>query len=333
MRKAVLLLLLLAIAGAIAGWQLGISGDKGAQLVLHGNVDIRQVALAFTRSERLLSVEAEEGDRVEQGQLLAQLDTEAVSLARRRSQAAVAAAEQRLARLENGTRPEEIARAQAQFEAAEAQVALAGNRLQRLRTLARTTDGRGVSRQELDNGATELAAARAELEARRQTLQLARTGPREEDIAQAQAELEAARAELAQLDYQLEQSSLYAPQDGVIRTRLLEPGDIAGPQKPVYTLALTDPKWVRVYVDEPDLGRVKPGMSVQVFTDGAPQQPIEGRIGYISSVAEFTPKTVQTDTLRTELVYEVRVIVEDGDNRLRLGMPATVKVSLADEAR
>ena len=332
MRKAIMLLLLIGVVAALAWWQLAYPQKDGAQLLLHGNVDIRQVSLAFTRSERLLEVHAEEGDAVEAGQVLAQLDTEGVELEQRRAQATVAAAEQQLARLESGSRPEEIARASAQVEAAKAQVKLAENQLARMRTLSRKTAGRGVSDQDLDNAATELAAAQAELETRQQTLQLASVGPRQEDIAQARAELDAARAELAQLKHQLEQSTLYAPQKGVIRARLLEPGDIASPQKPVYTLALTDPKWVRVYVDEPDLGRIRPGMAAQVFTDGAPQEAIEGRIGYISSVAEFTPKTVQTETLRTELVYEVRVIVDDQANRLRLGMPATVKIALADEA-
>ena len=99
---------------------------------------------------------------------------------------------------------------------------------------------------------------------------------------------------------------------------------MATPQKPVYALAITRPKWVRVYVNEPDLGKVKPGQSARVTTDSAPDRPITGKVGYISSVAEFTPKAIQTEELRTSLVYEVRVVVEDNDDALRLGQPATV---------
>ena len=118
-----------------------------------------------------------------------------------------------------------------------------------------------------------------------------------------------------------------------MRSRLLEPGDMASPQRAVYALAITDPKWVRVYVNETQLGHIKPGMRASVSTDSHPQQPVQGRVGYISDVAEFTPKAVQTEELRTALVYEVRVIVEDKDNRLRLGMPATVRIAEGDQLR
>ena len=102
---------------------------------------------------------------------------------------------------------------------------------------------------------------------------------------------------------------------------------MATPQRPVFALALTQPKWVRVYVSEPDLGRVKPGMAASVVTDSRPGQSIAGKVGYISSVAEFTPKSVQTEELRTSLVYEVRVLVDDPQDVLRLGQPATVHLT------
>jgi HlyD family secretion protein len=123
---------------------------------------------------------------------------------------------------------------------------------------------------------------------------------------------------------------LHAPEAAVVRSRLLEVGDMASPQRPVFELALTDPKWIRVYVDEPNLGRVKPGMDASVFTDSAPDKPISGKVGYISSVAEFTPKAVETEELRTNLVYEVRVRVDDKAGILRLGQPVTVKLRVGD---
>jgi HlyD family secretion protein len=107
---------------------------------------------------------------------------------------------------------------------------------------------------------------------------------------------------------------------------------MASPQRAVYALAITDPKWVRAYVSEVDLGRIKPGMSASVTTDSHPAEPVRGRVGFISSMAEFTPKTVQTEELRTSLVYEVRIFVEDASNRLRLGMPATVRIALQGNA-
>ena len=113
----------------------------------------------------------------------------------------------------------------------------------------------------------------------------------------------------------------------MVRSRLLEPGDMATPQRPVFALALTQPKWVRVYVSETQLAKVRPGMAASVVADGRPNQPIAGKVGYIASVAEFTPKSVQTEALRTSLVYEVRVVVQDPADVLRLGEPVTVRLA------
>ncbi|WP_042996449.1 HlyD family efflux transporter periplasmic adaptor subunit, partial [Bordetella bronchiseptica] len=180
--------------------------------------------------------------------------------------------------------------------------------------------------------AARLRVARAQAETQAKALQLALLGPRDEDIAEAAAQWQASQAELALLRHRLAQAELKAPTDAVVRARLLEPGDMASPQRPVYTLALTEPKWVRAYLSEPDLGRVRPGMRARVYTDSQPDRAIDGQVGYISSVAEFTPKTVQTETLRTSLVYEIRIRVDDPQDRLRLGMPATVRLDLADAA-
>jgi HlyD family secretion protein len=129
------------------------------------------------------------------------------------------------------------------------------------------------------------------------------------------------------LRQQLRDSDLIAPVDATVRTRIMEPGEMASPQRPVLALAVTDPKWVRAYVDEPNLGRVKPGMTGFILVDSFPDRRFEGWVGFISPVAEFTPKTVQTEDLRTSLVYEVRVFVKDPGDVLRLGMPATVSLS------
>jgi HlyD family secretion protein len=119
-----------------------------------------------------------------------------------------------------------------------------------------------------------------------------------------------------------------APVDGVVRTRLMEPGEMASPQQPVFSLAIIDPKWVRAYVSEPDLGKVRPGMAAFVAVDSFPDRRFDGWVGFVSPVAEFTPKAVQTEELRTSLVYEVRVFVQDPSDSLRLGMPATVYLPL-----
>jgi HlyD family secretion protein len=136
--------------------------------------------------------------------------------------------------------------------------------------------------------------------------------------------LQANRAQLALLRQRLADAQLVAPIDAVVRTRVMEPGEMASPEKPVFSLAVTDPKWVRAYVDEPNLGKVHHGMPAAVAVDSSPDRRFEGWVGFISPVAEFTPKSVQTEELRTSLVYEVRVFVKDPTDVLRLGMPATV---------
>ncbi|MFT4196882.1 MAG: HlyD family efflux transporter periplasmic adaptor subunit [Pseudoxanthomonas sp.] len=293
-------------------------------LKLHGNVDIRQVSLAFDGNGRVAALQVDEGDAVKAGQVLATLDTQTLALQAEQAQAQIGVQQQALLRLQNGSRPEELAQARSSYAAAQADAEHAHKDLARLQGIAANTGQRGVSAQELDRARAAVQIADAQAAQQRDALRLADIGPRKEDIAAAQAQLAAAQAQLALLRHQIAQGELKAPADAVVRSRLLEPGDMATPQKPVYALAITQPKWVRVYVGEADLGKVRPGQPARVTTDSAPDKPIAGKVGYISSVAEFTPKSVQTDELRTSLVYEVRVLVEDKDNELRLGQPATV---------
>jgi HlyD family secretion protein len=323
---AVVLLVLLA-----AGW-LWWHGRRPAapdELVLYGNVDIRQVALAFEGSGRVEAVRAEEGDSVKAGTVLAVLDTRTLALQAEQAKAQIEVQRQNLLRLRNGTRPQELAQARSRVTEAQADAARAERELARLQEIAASTQGRGVSPQDLDRARTNVQVTRARVQEQQQAARLAQLGPRAEDVSAAAAQLAAAQAQLALLQHQIGQGTLKAPVDGVVRSRLLEPGDMASPQRPVFALALVQPKWVRVYVSEPDLGKLKPGMAARVLTDSQPDRPLPGRVGSISSVAEFTPKSVQTEELRTSLVYEVRVVVDDGADVLRLGQPATVRIPLA----
>jgi HlyD family secretion protein len=228
-------------------------------------------------------------------------------------------------------------------------------RLKSLSTIRlRGQEVRGVSQEDVDNALAALTAAEAKLtvnqkaldlaiagprkeeiaeaEARlalnEKALDLAVAGPRKEEIAQAEAQLRGYEAQAAFLRQQLADAQLVAPADAVVRTRLLEPGDMASPQRTVFSLAITDPKWVRAYVSERDLGKIHPGMKASVTVDSFPGRLFDGWVGFISPVAEFTPKNVQTEELRTSLVYEVRVFVKDPSDDLRLGAPATVHLAL-----
>jgi HlyD family secretion protein len=175
--------------------------------------------------------------------------------------------------------------------------------------------------------------AQARLEVSEKAFDLSEVGPRREDIAQGEAQLRGNQAQLGLLRRQLADSELVSPCDAVVRSRLLEAGEMASPQRPVFDLAIADPKWIRAYVSEPDLGRIHAGMKASISADSFPGRTLPGWVGFISSVAEFTPKSVQTEELRSSLVYEIRVFVQDPQDEMRLGMPATVALELNPPAQ
>lgn len=296
------------------------------ELTLYGNVELRQISLAFNANERITELFVEEGDNVQKGQLLGKLDTRTIKQQIIKNQAQIKANEAALLRLKNGSRPQEIEQAKAAVNVAKADVEHKKNLYNRYINIVKTTNGKGISKQNLDESRTDYHASLATLDNKKLALELAEIGPRIEDINQAQAILESSIADLAILNRQLEESNLIAPADAFVRARILEAGDMASPQKPVYTLALTNPKWVRAYVNEVDLGKIQQGMRANIITDSSPSTPIEGQVGFISSNAEFTPKYIQTEELRTALVYEIRIYAQDPSNLLKLGMPVTVKL-------
>jgi HlyD family secretion protein len=337
LKKPLWILLPLLLLGAVAAgavWLLKDDRTPEGRLVLYGNVEIRQVNLAFESSGRIQAIQVTEGDRVEAGQLLAAIEAFSYQVAVDQARAEVTAQQEVLAKLRSGSRPEEIAAARARVKAAEATLQAARRTYRRSQSLART---QFVSQQQLDHHKAAFESAQANLDAENQMLQLALKGPRTEDIEAARAVLDARRAALKRAQDNLDDTRLLSPAGGIIRDRLLEPGDMAFPEKPVLTLALDSPLWVRAYVSEPDLGKIAPGMSARITTDSFPDKIYRGWVGHISPTAEFTPKQVQTTELRSKLVYQVRVFVCDSSNQLRLGMPATVTIdpeaTAADDKR
>ncbi len=295
------------------------------ELTLYGNVDIRQVDLAFNAAGRLQALRREEGDAVKAGETVAVLDPETYRDLVELSKARVDAQRAAVRRLENGSRPEEIARDRATVEANRATLVDAELLLKRRTELLQ---GGNVSRQLYDEAKNGYDAARARLDVSSQALRLTELGPRQEDIDQAKAVLKADEAALSLAENRLADTELKAPADGVVLSRIVEPGSMVGPTTPIFTVALTDQVWVRTYISEPDLGRIKPGLAVKIASDTDPGHAYDGWIGFISPTAEFTPKTVETPELRTQLVYRLRVFVRDPDSRLRQGMPVTVRIPL-----
>ena len=341
-KRILILVIVILLVAAFFIWR-NLQGKRAASdgITLYGNVDIRQVQIAFNDSERIDKLLVDEGSVVHSGQLIGQLVQQRFSDAVAQDQSIVAAQQQIVARLLAGSRPEEIAEARADVRAAEANVAAAQANVtnaellyHRQQTLAKQ---QYVSLQIRDDAEraylaqkADLAATEQILAAKQQALQLAVIGPRKEDIAAAKATLKADQAALALAQKQLADTQLYAPAEGVIQNRILEPGDMATPQSPVFTLALDNPLWVRAYLPEPQMGKVALGMRAWIEVDSFPGQRFSGWVGFISPVSEFTPKNVETTELRSQLVYRVRVYACNPDHRLRLGMPATVIIPLGN---
>lgn len=327
MKPKIFLLVPIVLGVAAAGvWWFRHSGNTvQTELTLQGNVDIRQVELAFNASGRIDKILVREGDRVKQGQMLAVLDTERLHRTLDQSQAQAAAQRQVVARYLAGSRPEEIRQARAERDAAQVAVEDAAAYYQRQVDLVAR---HFISRQQADSAKFALDKARAQLKAAQETLRLAQLGPRREDVAAAQATLAANEAAVSVIQRDIREGELDAPSDGIIQNRILQPGDMASPQKPVFTLALIDPVWVRTYLPETQLGRVPVGARAWVHTDSHPEKRYRAWVGYVSPSAEFTPKSVETTEIRSSLVYQARVFVCEGQSELRMGMPATVNIPL-----
>ncbi len=330
MRRLGLFVLLILVIGAAAGatWWLNQREGSATELKLFGNLDLRQVQLAFNNNERIAEVLVQEGDRVKKGQMLARVDTRRIEPQVAQAEATVNAQRAVVDRLHHGSRPEEIAQAKANVEAAKADAANAHIQYNRMKNLSAQSKGEAISQQDVDNAKAAAETADARLDALNKALQMWVLGPRKEEVAENEARLKADEAQLAYLRQQLVDAQLLAPADSIVRTRLMEPGDMASPTKPVFSLAVINPKWVRAYVSEVNLGKVREGMPATIEVDSFPNRKFEGWIGFISPIAEFTPKAVQTEELRTSLVYEVRAFVKDPKDELPLGMPATVHVPL-----
>jgi len=264
----------------------------------------------------------DEGDRVKAGALLAVLDAAPVEDRVREADAQIGAARANLSRLENGNRSQDVAVAQARVDAAAAQAAEAQGDLTRREPLA---ESGAISRNVWDETRLAARTADARLREARAALSLQQAGARSEDVAAARAQLAQAEAGRAATSTDLGDTRLTAAGEGTVVTRATEPGSLVQPGQTVLTISIDRPLRVRAYVGEPDLSRIRPGMAVNVQADGN-AKVYRGTIGFISPRAEFTPRTVETEDLRADLVYQVRITVADVDGGLRQGQPVTVTV-------
>ena len=291
------------------------------QLVFYGNVDDRQVNLTFLISERIAEILVDEGDSVKKGDLLASLETIRIENNMQAAQASLKASEQNFLKLKNGPRQEEIDVLKADLAA---KLANYNNAETFYNRQTKLLNAKTISTQEFDDSKTKFELTKAELEATRSKLDEALAGYRTEDIAAAEAQTAYQKSQIKIIEQQLADTKLYAPCDGIVRSRLVEPGEIINPQKNVLSIALVSPKWVKIYLPESFLVKFKIGTTAKIYADGL-SESIDGKIAFISPVAEFTPKNIETPELRTALVYETKIIVEDPDGILKLGAPVTIK--------
>lgn len=325
----IVLVLVVIAAGATWFWTQRTSPDHDL-LRLYGNVDIREVQLAFRQPGRVAQMIFDEGDAVSVGARMALLDAQPYRDTLAAAEASVRVAQAELNKLRRGLRPQEITQAQ---EAVNQALAAARDTERNYRRQSGLLASGASSQRTVDAARAARDQAVAGGKAAEAALSQAKEGFRSEDIVAGEAKLAAANASLAQAATALADTELLAPSNGTVIARVREPGSMVTNQSTVYSLSLDAPVYVRAYVGEPDLGRIAPGTRVRVRNDSS-DKVYQGQIGFISPRAEFTPKTVETTDLRTDLVYRLRIVIDnaDADTGLRQGMPVTIEVDTGTAA-
>lgn len=321
-RIILVLVILLLAGGGYYLWHLFKQGNQ-SELTIYGNVDIRSVNLSFRVNGRLASLEVDEGDKITANQILGRIDDAPYQNALEQAKANVMSAQAQLSLTKDGFRTEQIEQAKALVAQSQASYDFAQRYFERMQGLWKT---RVISANDLDTARSSRDQAQANLKSAQDQLALYTNGNRPQEIESAQAALMQMKALQDQAELNLSDTVLRSPSNGTLLSRVVEPGTMLNAGSTVLTLSLTEPVWVRAYIDEVNLAYAVSGNDVAVYIDSKPDQPYKGVIGFVSPTAEFTPKNVETPVLRTDLVYRLRVIVKDADDALRQGMPVTIKL-------
>jgi HlyD family secretion protein len=316
----------------------GACGEKTPpdRVRVSGQVEATDVRVAGQVGGRLLELRVVEGDRVHAGDVVALLDTADAKLALTGASAARAQADAQLRLLLAGSRAEDIRQAEAQVagaeaeaRAAEAELAASAADLDRFEALLASSSG---SRKQRDDALTRRDVARERLQAARDRARAAgeavarlRAGARREDIEAARAHVAAAAAQIATWEKAIADATIASPLSGIVTEKLVDVGELLQPGVPLVVITDLDHAWANVYVDEPIVPRLRLGQAATVFTDaGGPGVP--GKVSYIASKAEFTPRNVQTAEDRSKLVYRIKVAVDNSGGQLKTGMPVEAEI-------
>ena len=319
----ILSLLVLAVAAGLY-FQSRPVPDSGV-LRVSGNIEITDAEVSFKIAGRVVERSASEGESVKAGQSVARLDTSELAQEVALRSAEVRAAEASLAELVTGSRPEEIAQSEAVVRRMQADVARARADFKRLKKLYEQDN---VSGQDYDAAKSAVEVTTAKLGEAQEQLRLVQKGPRIEKVERARAQLQQAKEALALAETRLGYATLTSPLTGVVLSHNIEPGEFVAPGTPIVTVGDLAHVWLRAYIDETDLGRVKVGQAAKVTTDTYPDKDYEGRVSFIASQAEFTPKSVQTKKERVKLVYRTKITVDNPHMELKAGMPADARIVL-----
>jgi len=324
-RYLVGILMIAAVAGLLYYFFTRDKVEGNAFLKVSGNIEATEVDVGFKVSGRIVSLSVQEGDWVERGKVLAKLDDEDLLQRLALAQATLKSAQARLDKLLAGSRPEEIREAEAILQQAQFDLENKRTHYERMKTLFE----RGVAPKEtFDNAETGFKVAGAALQRARENYQLVKKGPRKEDIEDGRAQVEQTKASLQLIETQLSYTTLYAPLSGVVLVKSGEVGEVVNPGTPILTLADIENVWLKAYIPEADLSRVKWGQEVSVTNDLKPQKIYKGKISFISSQAEFTPKQIQTEKERVTLVYRIKIDIPNPEKELKPGMPADGRILL-----
>lgn len=328
-KKALIVAVLTAVVAAAAIYYFTRhGGEESGTIRVSGNIEVTAVELSFKIPGRVRERLVDEGETVRQGQIVARLDSEDLVHEVEGRQAEVQAARAALDELEAGYRKEEIAQAEAALQRVTADAERLRKDFARQRELYRREV---ISRREFEASRAEYEGSRASVREARQKLALLRSGPRRETIDQARARLRDATANLDLARTRLGYATLASTAGGLVLSKNIEPGEQVAAGTPVVTVGILDSVWVRAYIDEADLGRVKVGQKATATTDSYPGKKYQGYVSFISSEAEFTPRNVQTQKERVKLVYRVKVVIPNPNMELKPGMPADTEIQASNK--
>ncbi|NWG03713.1 MAG: efflux RND transporter periplasmic adaptor subunit [Syntrophaceae bacterium] len=330
MKRILLILVIAVIIGGLLYYYFTQDKKEGNDVIkVSGMIEATEVDVGFKVAGRIVSLSVQEGDWVENKKVLAKLDDEDLRNRFELAKATLNSAQAKLSKLLAGSRPEEIREAEAVLFQAKSDLENKQAHYERMKPLFE----RGViPKDSLDNAEAGFKMAKANFQKATENYNLIKEGPRKEDIEDAKAQVEQARASLKLAETQLSYTVLHSPLSGVVLVKSGEVGEVVNPGTSILTLADLENVWLKAYIPETDLGKVKWGQEVIVTTDLKPKKEYKGKISFISSQAEFTPKSIQTEKERVTLVYRIKVDIPNPDRELKPGMPADGRILLTSSS-